>query len=93
MLIRSSYKQVLKLVGKNLDEHIKASGLSKMEVCRQANIDKGHMGNLTRGRHGMTLRTILDLCYVLEITPNDLLDYYYPIPKKNVSNHPNIHRV
>ncbi len=46
------------------------AGVSKSELARRLGTSKGHITQLLGGSRNMTLRTLADICHVLEMRPS-----------------------
>ena len=60
-------------LAKRLRERARELGLSDAEVGRRAGLSERRYGNYTRGVREPDLATLMRICGVLDITPNDLL--------------------
>lgn len=60
----------------HLDEMIAKSGLSKNKVAFKAEIQRTQLNNYCKGKiQRIDLDVLARLCYVLNCTPGDLLEY------------------
>ena len=59
-------------VGNRLLAFRKKSGLTQSELAEAAGISPRAYANIERGEANMRIDTALNLCYTLQITPNDL---------------------
>jgi transcriptional regulator with XRE-family HTH domain len=61
------------LFAKRLRDRARELGLSDAEVARRAGLAERRYGHYTRGVRQPDFQTLLRICHVLGITPNDLL--------------------
>ncbi|RAJ00452.1 DNA-binding XRE family transcriptional regulator [Chitinophaga skermanii] len=59
--------------GKKLEFYMEKRKLSYQTLANQAGVEKKTIYNILKGVHEPKLSTIIRLCFVLEITPNDLI--------------------
>src|ERR1700689_3299474 len=59
--------------GERIRERALALGLSDSEVSRRIGVDETRVGRYVRGVNEPNLATLVRLCDVLSLTPNDLL--------------------
>ena len=65
-------------VSLKLNEMIEKSGLSKNKVAFKAEIQRTQLNNYCKGKiQRIDLDVLARLCYVLDCTPGDLLQYKY----------------
>lgn len=60
-------------IGKNLFNYRKKIGLTQIEVAEKANLSDRTYADIERGSVNMRVDTLLKICDVLKITPNDIL--------------------
>src|SRR5258708_35718051 len=63
----------MELLAKRLRERARQLNLSDAEVARRAGLVERRYGHYTRGTHEPAYATLLRICAVLDVTPNDLL--------------------
>jgi transcriptional regulator with XRE-family HTH domain len=63
----------MELFGKRLRERAKQLDLSDAEVARRAGLAERRYGHYVRGHREPDFRTLMRICAVLDLTPNDLL--------------------
>ncbi|MCM1364263.1 MAG: helix-turn-helix transcriptional regulator [Faecalibacterium sp.] len=64
-------------VALTLNEMIDKSGLSKNKIAFKAEIQRTQLNNYCKGKiQRIDLDVLARLCYVLECTPGDLLEYH-----------------
>lgn len=61
------------LIGKNLYKYRKKAGLTQIEVSEKANLSDKTYADIERGTANMRVDTLIKICKVLNITPNDIL--------------------
>lgn len=61
------------LIGKNLYKYRKKCGLTQFEVAEKAGLSDRTYADIERGQTIMRIDTLLKICDVLGITPNDIL--------------------
>ena len=61
------------IIGKNLYAFRKKCGLTQFEVAEKANLSDRTYADIERGHVNMRVDTLLKICDVLKITPNDIL--------------------
>ncbi len=59
-------------IGNNLLKYRKSKGLTQAEVAEMADISDRTYANIERGEGNMRMDTMLNICKVLKITPNDI---------------------
>lgn len=60
-------------IGRNLFNYRKKIGLTQIEVAEKANLSDRTYADIERGSVNMRVDTLLKICDVLRITPNDIL--------------------
>lgn len=75
-------KEVNIIVGKTIKAFREKSGLSQEEFGFKIGLTRASIINLETGRSSTTLETFLNICQILNCTPNDLLplDYKFSNP-------------
>ena len=69
-----------KTIGAKLRDIRKHQGLSQTTLAEMADISNRTYADIERGNASMSLRSLLNICDALNITPNDILvDDSYPI--------------
>ena len=63
----------MKIVGSNLRARAKALNLSDAEVARRAGLGVRRYGNYVTGDREPDFQTLIRICTVLAITPNEIL--------------------
>ena len=61
------------LFARRLRKRAQQLGLSDAEVARRASLAERRYGNYVRGKREPDFETLLRICAVLDVTPNDLL--------------------
>lgn len=61
------------IIGKNLYAFRKKCGLTQFEVAENANLSDRTYADIERGHVNMRIDTLIKICNVLNITPNDIL--------------------
>ena len=62
------------LIGNKLYSYRKKSGMTQCEVAEAAGISDRTYADIERGSVNMRVDTLLKICKVLKITPNDILE-------------------
>lgn len=62
-----------KKVGKRISKRRKELGLKQYEVCEMIDVNYKYLSNLETGRSAPSLELIMNLCDVLQTTPNYFL--------------------
>ena len=62
-----------KLMGQRIREHRKKKGLTQEQLAELIDISPSFMGPIERGSRISSLDTVMRLCEVLEVMPNELL--------------------
>ena len=62
-----------KLMGQRIREHRKKKGLTQEQLAELIDISPSFMGHIERGGRISSLDTVMRLCEVLEVMPNELL--------------------
>lgn len=62
-----------KLMGQRIREHRKTKGLTQEQLAERIDISPSFMGHIERGSRISSLDTVMRLCEVLEVMPNELL--------------------
>ena len=60
-------------IGNNLYKIRKSKGLTQAEVAEKADFSDRTYADIERGCTNMRIETLLEICKVLNITPNDIL--------------------
>ena len=60
-------------LGRRIRHYRKHRGLTQERLAELAEISPSFMGHIERGSRKASLETIVRLCHVLQVTPNDLL--------------------
>ncbi|WP_253626100.1 helix-turn-helix domain-containing protein [Bradyrhizobium sp. USDA 4515] len=63
----------MEVFAKRLRDRARELGLSDAEVARRAGLAERRYGHYTRGARQPDFQTLLRICQVLGVTPNDLL--------------------
>jgi transcriptional regulator with XRE-family HTH domain len=63
----------MKRLAENLKYYARKAGLSDAAVARKSGLSEVRYGHYVRGRSEPDLATLIRICNVLNITPNDLL--------------------
>ncbi|MCT4686214.1 helix-turn-helix domain-containing protein [Vallitalea sp.] len=63
----------LNLLGKNIKHYRLKKELTQEKLARLTGLSIQYIGNIERGNTTTSLETIMKICLVLEITPNQLL--------------------
>lgn len=66
------------LLGKRIACYRKGKGLTQEKLAEKAEISNNYLSNIENNHSIPSLETILKLCIVLDITPNDLLLGIHP---------------
>jgi transcriptional regulator with XRE-family HTH domain len=75
-------KTIKQIVGQRIKLLRKKSGLSQEELGFKIDLTRASIINLEAGRCSTTLETFLHICFILKVTPNDILplDYKFNSP-------------
>jgi transcriptional regulator with XRE-family HTH domain len=65
---------VFTLLGSNLYAVRRAKGLSQEAVGARMGVDRAHVSLIERGKQNLTLATLQQLCFALEVSPAALFD-------------------
>lgn len=76
---------VKQIFGQNIRENRKKFGLTQQELADAVKMDRVSIVNIERGVHATTIDKIVEICSVLQCSPNDLLP---PIPKSSAQRGP-----
>lgn len=74
-------------IGRNLYQIRKHTGLTQIEVSEQANLSDRTYADIERGSVNMRVDTLIKICEVLHVTPNEILvcdDDDLPIAKESL---------
>lgn len=77
--IKRSNPALTKKLANSMERWRIARGLSKRELARRLDISITDLRKSLKGNYGMSCWRITNVCFVLEITPNDLFDFHKPI--------------
>ena len=62
----------LKDLGNNIAKSRMAKGLSAYELSQRIGRDRSYISQVEVGKINISIKTLLDICQVLEISPRDL---------------------
>lgn len=62
-----------KQIGKNIQSRRKELKMTQAELAEKAQLSNIHISHIETGSVNMSLDTLLAICHVLKVTPNDLL--------------------
>ena len=62
-----------KLVGRRIRQRREALGISREQVAEQIGRVPRFCADIERGKVGMSIETLLSICKLLKLTPNDVL--------------------
>jgi len=65
----------MKIFSERLRERAKELGLPDAEIARRAGLQEARYNHYVNGRRQPDLKTIVTICKVLNLTPNDLLGF------------------
>lgn len=57
-----------------LENLIKAKGYSQTELAKMCNVTKGHISQIVHNKSNPSIKLLLKISEVLEVSPNDLLN-------------------
>ena len=72
---RSKDNKLNNILCRRLVELRKQKGISQEQLAYQSGISKGGLSEIERGLKEPTIKTILQLCFGLEITPKKFYDF------------------
>ncbi|MBO5796994.1 MAG: helix-turn-helix transcriptional regulator [Clostridia bacterium] len=70
----------LQQIGNKLYEVRRRRGLSRLEVAEYAGLSDRTYADIERGSVNMRIKTLLNICQALSITPDELLTETPPVP-------------
>ena len=62
-------------IGKNILESIKVKGITQTELAKLLGVKQNTVSQWINGVNEPNCQTIVKLCYVLEITPNEIFGW------------------
>jgi len=68
---------VKQIVGKKIKQLRKSFSLSQEELGFKIDLTRASIINIEAGRSSTTLETFLNICFILKVTPNDILPLDY----------------
>ena len=72
----------MEVLGKHLRQRARQLGLSDAEVARRAGLSERRYGHYVTGTREPDLATLVNICAVLDVTPNQLLGIEKTAPFK-----------
>jgi len=75
MLDENKKKDFLAKFGKRLGEIKKTKGLTYRKIAANCDLDSSYISKIEKGTENITLETLLNLAYGLEIEPKELFDF------------------
>lgn len=64
------------IVSKNIKKYLKLRGKSQVSLAKELNLTKAAVSNWVNGSTSPDINSITVICSFLEISVNDLFDYY-----------------
>lgn len=61
--------------GINLERIRRSRRMSQAELSRRSGISRSYISSIEQGKYVPSAYVICQLCYALQCTPNDLIDY------------------
>ncbi|WP_274421400.1 helix-turn-helix domain-containing protein [Blautia sp. XA-2221] len=80
---RQESKQYNYLIGQKIKEIRNKRDLKQEYVAEKLGVSNGHYSNIENGRKTCTLQTLIQLCEILDTTPNELLSDCIPLNDKD----------
>ena len=62
-------------IGKNILESMKVKGITQTELAKLLEVKQNTVSQWINGVNEPNCQTIVKLCYVLEITPNEICEW------------------
>lgn len=72
-----------KQIGLNIKQKRLELGLSQAQLAELTQLSTVHISHIETGTGNMSLPSFLDICQVLQVTPNDILLGSYTIPPQS----------
>lgn len=82
MIKESTKCEFLLQFGKRLGEIKKQKGLSFRKIAENCDLDASFISKIEKGTENITLETILNLSYGLNIQPKDFFDFKVDLEKE-----------
>lgn len=76
----------MEILAKRLKERARQLDLSDAEVARRSNLAERRYGHYVRGSREPDFQTLLRICRVMGVTPNDLLLNENPVSKSSAQD-------
>lgn len=70
----------LKQIGQNVQARRKEMKMTQAQLAEKAQLSVVHVSHIENGSVAMSLDSLLTICSVLELTPNDILLGEYVVP-------------
>lgn len=75
-----SIESELKIFGNNVKEYRILKGLTQEQLAESISVSSVQIGRIETGKNACTIQTLLKLCRILNITPNDLFKDIQELP-------------
>ena len=76
----------LKSLGLNIKKYRKGLKYTQLELAERTNLSTVHISHIENGSVKMSVDTLISMCNVLKVTPNDILEGQYEIDTKYFEN-------
>ncbi len=76
----------LKSLGLNIKKYRKGLKYTQLELAEKTNLSTVHISHIENGSVKMSVDTLISMCNVLKVTPNDILEGQYEIGTEYFGN-------
>ena len=71
-----NFSNLNKYIGERIRKIRKEQKLTQENIAQEINISRKEIINIEKGKRGLSLETLINICNVLNCTPNDLFNKY-----------------
>ena len=84
MLDETKKKEFLKKFGATVGRHKKEQGLSYRKIAANCDLDASFISKIEKGTENITLETILNLAYGLNVSPKEFFEFDFELGKDDI---------
>lgn len=84
MLDESKKKEFIKKFGEVVGRIKTEKQLSYRKIAAQCDLDASYISKIEKGTENITLETVLNLAYGLNVSPKDLFDFEYILNQDDI---------
>lgn len=75
----------MNILGKQINKYRKKANFNQRELCKQLKKGHSYINEIEHGNNSLSIPALIDICTVLQCTPNDLLQPFISIPSLNTT--------